>query len=158
MWGLLLPSLEVFREGFSRFIIEQLPSTPLDNYTSHLSLSALDTMAGGETNSPKASTLDISDVKNISDSDSAHPEKLVQGVTDDQYPHGLKLVLLAGSSIVAVFLIALDQVSTLPTHAGTEIMPLTRKVSRPSSAQQFPRSRTSSMASKTCLGMPRPTS
>jgi MFS transporter, DHA2 family, glioxin efflux transporter len=31
-------------------------------------------------------------------------------MTDDQYPHGLKLILLAGSSLIAVFLIALDQV------------------------------------------------
>jgi hypothetical protein len=38
-------------------------------------------------------------------------------MADDQYPHGLKLVLLAGASIVAVFLIALDQVSILPIHA-----------------------------------------
>ena len=32
---------------------------------------------------------------------------------DKQYPQGLKFVLLAGASIVAVFLIALDQVSKL---------------------------------------------
>jgi hypothetical protein len=31
-------------------------------------------------------------------------------MTDDQYPHGLKLILLAGSSLISVFLIALDQV------------------------------------------------
>lgn len=71
-------------------------------------------MAVGETDSPKSSTLNIPDVINVGDSDSAHPEKPIQGMTDDQYPHGLKLVLLAGASIVAVFLIALDQVSTLP--------------------------------------------
>lgn len=34
----------------------------------------------------------------------------IQDPTQDQYPHGLKLVLLAGASVVAVFLIALDQV------------------------------------------------
>lgn len=41
----------------------------------------------------------------------ATQEKSNHKVPDEQYPHGLKLVLLAGSSIVAVFLIALDQVS-----------------------------------------------
>ncbi|KIN08976.1 hypothetical protein OIDMADRAFT_37925 [Oidiodendron maius Zn] len=57
---------------------------------------------------------------NAGDSDSAGPEKPVQGMTDDQYPHGLKLVLLAGASIVAVFLIALDQ-----TIVGTAIPKIT---------------------------------
>lgn len=42
-------------------------------------------------------------------------EKSFHDVTGDQYPHGLKLVILAGSSLVAVFLIALDQVSRSPT-------------------------------------------
>lgn len=32
---------------------------------------------------------------------------------DSQYPHGLRLIILASASIVAVFLIALDQVSNL---------------------------------------------
>jgi len=30
---------------------------------------------------------------------------------DDDYPHGWKLIILASASIIAVFLIALDQVS-----------------------------------------------
>jgi hypothetical protein len=30
-----------------------------------------------------------------------------------QYPHGLKLIILASAALVAVFLIALDQVSSL---------------------------------------------
>ncbi|KAF4626230.1 hypothetical protein G7Y89_g11933 [Cudoniella acicularis] len=77
------------------------------------------TMAVGETDSPKPSTLNTPDMNNAGDSDSAHPGKPVQGMADDQYPHGLKLVLLAGASTVAVFLIALDQVSTLLTHADT---------------------------------------
>ena len=72
----------------------------------------------GETDSPKPSTLSTSDVNNVGDSDSAHPEKPVQGMTDDLYPHGLKLVLVAGASIIAVFLIALDQVRTQPSHAN----------------------------------------
>lgn len=77
------------------------------------------TMTVGDTNSPKPSTLNTSDMNNVGHSDSAHPEKPVHGMPDDQYPHGLKLILLAGASIVAVFLIALDQVSTLPTYADT---------------------------------------
>jgi hypothetical protein len=76
-------------------------------------------MAVGETDSPKPSTLNTPDVNNVGDSDSPHPEKPVQGMPDDQYPRGSKLVLLAGASIVTVFLIALDQVSTLPTYADT---------------------------------------
>ena len=60
-------------------------------------------MAVGETDSPKPSTLNTTDMDNAGDSDSTRPEKPVQGMTDDHYPHGLKLVLLAGASIVAVF-------------------------------------------------------
>ena len=41
------------------------------------------------------------------------PEDVVQDITDDQYPHGWSLIILAGASIVSVFLIALDQVSAL---------------------------------------------
>lgn len=92
-----------------------------------------------DTDSPKSSTLNIPDVNNIGDSDSPHPEKPIQGITEDQYPHGLKLVLLAGASVVAVFMIALDQVSTLPTHADTERMHLTQKASRLSLGPQFRR-------------------
>lgn len=112
----------------------------------------------GETESPKPSTLNTPDVNDVGDSGSVHLEKPAQGMTDDQYPHGLQLVLLAGASIIAVFLIALDQVSTLLIYANTERIPLTQKVSRPSLAQQYPRSRTSSTASMTCLGMLRLTS
>jgi hypothetical protein len=74
------------------------------------------TIASGVTGSPKPSTVEGLDVNVVGDSDSTHTE-IPQGMADDQYPHGLKLVLLAGASIVAVFLIALDQVSTLPIHA-----------------------------------------
>jgi len=77
------------------------------------------TMAVGQINSPKPSTLKAPDVNNVGDSDSTRPEKLVHGMPDDKYPHGLNLVLLAGASIVAVFLIALDQVSTPSTYANT---------------------------------------
>jgi hypothetical protein len=76
------------------------------------------TMAGGVTGSPKPSTGKSPNVNAAGDSDSTHTE-IPQGIADDEYPHGLKLILLTGASIVAVFLIALDQVSTLPTHAVT---------------------------------------
>ncbi len=69
----------------------------------------------GGTDSPKPSTLDTLDVNNAGDSASTRREEPIHDMPDDQYPHGLKLALLAGASIVAVFLIALDQVSLLPT-------------------------------------------
>ena len=77
------------------------------------------TIAVGETDSPRPSSLNAPDVNNGGDSDSANSGKAVEGMTDDQYPHGLKLVLLAGASVVAVFLIALDQVSNLSTNTDT---------------------------------------
>ena len=40
-------------------------------------------------------------------------EQSTNGVTENQYPHGLKLVALAGASVVSIFLIALDQVRPL---------------------------------------------
>jgi hypothetical protein len=70
---------------------------------------------GVESHSPQSSTSKTPTVNNVGGSDTVHPEKPVQGMPDDQYPHGMKLVFLAGASIVAVFLIALDQVSTLST-------------------------------------------
>lgn len=119
--------------------------------------------AVGEPESPKSPTLDTPDhANNIGNSDNLHQEKPVQEMSNQQYPHGLPLILLAGSSIIAVFLIALDQVSTHSTHTylgPKEQIPDTKGVyPRPSSAQQFPRSRTSSTALMTCHGMPQPTS
>lgn len=63
--------------------------------------------AGGMKNH---STLDAPDVKNAGDTDSKPSEQSPQETSKDEYPHGLQLVLLAGASLVAVFLIALDQV------------------------------------------------
>lgn len=65
--------------------------------------------AGGET---KASTLNTPDVTSVGDNDMAQLEKPIDSITDDQYPHGITLALLSGSSMIAVFLIALDQAST----------------------------------------------
>jgi MFS transporter, DHA2 family, glioxin efflux transporter len=60
--------------------------------------------------SSPAGALSNPDAKATSDSDEANPEKPAHGVAEDNYPRGLNFVLLAGASIVAVFLIALDQV------------------------------------------------
>jgi hypothetical protein len=121
-------------------------------------LSEKATMSIGDVDSPKPSSSNSLGVTNFGHSDTFHQKKLVQSVTDDQYPHGLKLVLLAGASIIAVFMIALDQVSsTLPAQTDTR-RSLTQKDSRLSSAQQFLRSQTISTASQTCLGTQQPTS
>jgi hypothetical protein len=67
-----------------------------------------------QNDSSKPSTLDHPNINSVGDSDSVYLEKPYQPartVTEDEYPHGLKLVILAGASLIAVFLIALDQVS-----------------------------------------------
>lgn len=69
-------------------------------------------MEGDESSRHSASS--ASAVNGTDVSDRTTQEKSIHNVTDDQYPHGLKLVLLAGASIVAVFLIALDQVGNNP--------------------------------------------
>jgi hypothetical protein len=141
--------------------------TPRDDYTPFSSSTASDiltvtneqaTMGVRENDLPNPSTLNAHDVGNIGDSDSTQPEKLVNGIIDDQYPHGLILVCLAGASLIAVFLIALDQVSSRCTRADTQRILLMLNSSRLSSVQQFQKLPTSSTASKTCLGMLRPTS
>ena len=93
-------------------------------------------------------------LKETSDSDPA--EKLDQAVAADEYPHGIRLVLLAGASIMGVFLISLDQVSSL---AGTrKILPVPPlKQGRRSSARRYPKLRTSLVALMTSLGTPRRT-
>ncbi|KAK4691717.1 MFS transporter, DHA2 family, glioxin efflux transporter, partial [Lecanoromycetidae sp. Uapishka_2] len=68
----------------------------------------------------KPSTINKPDGHTITDSNTASLEKAVEGMSDDQYPQGFKLVLLAGASVIAVFLIALDQ-----TIIGTAIPKIT---------------------------------
>ena len=68
-------------------------------------------------------SLKNSDIHLVSDSHDAQAETFA----DEQYPHGLKLVLLAGASIVAVFLISLDQVGTWLNPSDTKIISLTQK-------------------------------
>jgi hypothetical protein len=74
-----------------------------------------ETTTAGETDSSESPTLNTPVVDNDGDSHSVHRETPAKGMTDDLYPHGLKLVLLASASVCAVFLIALDQVRT-STH------------------------------------------
>ncbi|ORX94423.1 putative efflux pump antibiotic resistance protein [Clohesyomyces aquaticus] len=77
-------------------------------------------MAAEETSSSSPSILNVPAVSVAGDSDNENQEKPEQPMTDDQYPHGIKLVLLAGASVIAVFLIALDQ-----TIVGTAIPKIT---------------------------------
>lgn len=59
----------------------------------------------------KPSSLSQHDASDVDVSDEQQLEKPAQDMTADQYPHGLKLILLASASLISVFLIALDQVS-----------------------------------------------
>lgn len=77
-----------------------------------------------------------------------------QPLTEDEYPHGLRLFLLAGASIMGVFLISLDQAST---HAPNLVHHTFDTQRRPSSAQRYPRSPTSSAALAMSLGTAPPT-
>jgi MFS transporter, DHA2 family, glioxin efflux transporter len=68
----------------------------------------------GEKSSTSTESLDSSQDANTSVDEALGQKKetpdVEQPETPDQYPHGVKLILLAGSSMIAVFLIALDQV------------------------------------------------
>lgn len=61
-----------------------------------------------------ASTMNNEKVETIGTAKYPGSNKDALAVEDTQYPHGWRLVLLAGSSIIAVFLMALDQVSDWP--------------------------------------------
>lgn len=51
------------------------------------------------------------EIGNISsEADTFHDKDVPKAMADTEYPRGLKLAALAGASIIAVFLIALDQV------------------------------------------------
>lgn len=71
-------------------------------------------MSGVPETETKASALEP-DMRNISgDSDSNAPqenEKAKVEINDDDYPKGIRLMVLCSASLVAVFLISLDQVS-----------------------------------------------
>ena len=77
-----------------------------------------------------------------------------QADAEDQYPHGLRLFLLAGASIMGVFLISLDQVCTHPPSLIHSTLNTQRRLS---SEQRYPRSQTSSAALAMSLGTARPT-
>lgn len=81
------------------------------------------TMTVEKTDPPKPIVADAinPDKSNDSDNSNAEMTKPDRHMSDDEYPQGFRLVLLAGASLVAVFLIALDQVSgplcdTLPLN------------------------------------------
>lgn len=57
-------------------------------------------------------TSNASDTEVVADSFSEKAEQATEQFSDEQYPQGLKLIALAGASLSAVFLIALDQVWT----------------------------------------------
>jgi len=73
---------------------------------------------------------------------------------EDMYPHGIRLYLLAGASIAAVFLISLDQVRPhFPTFLG-----VLTNIYRLSWEQQFPRLLMSLVVFPMSRGMVRRTS
>ncbi len=84
-------------------------------------------------------------------SDSDQTENPEQAVAVDGYPHGIRLFLLAGSSIMGVFLISLDQVSILASTCKL-LLDAPLKQGRRSLERRYPRSRTSSEALTTSLG------
>lgn len=65
----------------------------------------------------KRSSVSQHDASDFEVSDGHQLDKPAQDMTADQYPHGLKLILLASASLVSVFLIALDQVNTQSANA-----------------------------------------
>lgn len=73
-------------------------------------------------------TVKPSALNSPSENGSTLQEKTTQEVPDDQYPHGLKLIILAGASVVAVFLIALDQVSILSILAHVNRIQINTRV------------------------------
>ena len=72
-------------------------------------------VARDETNSTKSSSSDTFSGNDGGEVDKAVLDSSTPEMSDDDYPHGIKLVLLSAASLVSVFLIALDQVS-LPVH------------------------------------------
>jgi MFS transporter, DHA2 family, glioxin efflux transporter len=63
---------------------------------------------------PKNAATSATLVDNDGERDGTMQEKPKDVMTEDLYPHGIHFVFLAGASIIAVFLIALDQVSLGP--------------------------------------------
>lgn len=88
-----------------------------------MALSNDDAMMSGlqtDVDTPESLTLKLETLNNISDSDGSKSEKSIDYSTaeSDQWPRGFKLFLLSGASLVAVFLIALDQVRVLALDPG----------------------------------------
>ncbi|KAJ5144414.1 hypothetical protein N7476_004658 [Penicillium atrosanguineum] len=68
---------------------------------------------------------------------------------DDEYPHGARMAAVVLSLMLGMLLVALDNVSSPLRDATTE---LNKAINRPSSAQPFPKSRTSFVTSTKCRG------
>lgn len=79
------------------------------------------TLAVDEPQSSRSSSLNIPDEKkDVGDNSSVEAETSnPTALSDDQYPHGFRLWLLSGAAIIAVFLIALDQVSVVKASSLT---------------------------------------
>ena len=60
--------------------------------------------AGDADSAPEGSATDVAD-----DARAQAKEKPTRSTDDDQYPSGLKMVLLTSAALVVIFLIALDQ-------------------------------------------------
>jgi hypothetical protein len=75
----------------------------------------------GDSTSVDSSIIEASKPASLVDPVDVTVEKPSETTNDDhdQYPHGLKLVLLSGSALVAVFLIALDQVCHCHSEPGS---------------------------------------
>lgn len=67
-------------------------------------------LAIGEIESSQASTMNNDGTNIVVSSNNEHAEKPYEVASSDDYPHGLTLVLLISATMIAVFLIALDQV------------------------------------------------
>ncbi|PNH38507.1 hypothetical protein VD0003_g10243, partial [Verticillium dahliae] len=61
------------------------------------------TPANVDTDSTQASSTDVADARVKANDEPS------QATDDDQYPSGLKMVLLSSAALIVIFLIALDQ-------------------------------------------------
>jgi hypothetical protein len=62
-------------------------------------------------NSPAASKTELPEVEEAKAIGSDKPTNSIEISTADEYPHGLRLVVLVGAVMMTVFLTSLDQVS-----------------------------------------------
>jgi hypothetical protein len=82
-------------------------------------------MALKETAAAESLSSEVSNEKKPSNDGNPPPKTIHPDIDHDKYPHGLRLIILAGASIVAVFLIALDQVSAISLEVPMLLRSLT---------------------------------